>query len=455
MISANYSFAQAPLGELMSYKLILGGDTIKLDRKYGTWWYGIQGGGQLNSYFGDLNANTLGQPENPFNKIMNYSSGSGAGYFIGGLIEWKPRGEKWGAILNVSVFDQRSLNSHSSIKRDSAYKLNANFQHIIISPAAKYHLPIEGLHLTGGLNLEIMMNNSGNQNLRDKNSNIRFGVNFDEPSIGFGASFGIGYDFLIADFNNTSRVLLTPFADVNIRSSIVNDNSSAFYSTSVRFGFAMKIGTDDFLQDTLFYDPTYIPSPQYIATGRNVDGIEFVGFKSIDERPSAKLNVLATNSDVGAEIGEVLVNNTDTTIRVGAQAPAPKPVVDKPKPIAKSREIVVKKGETENFSYSTSASVEVTQEMKNYLAKVAEYLMNNPNARVFITGHSDSRGTLDQTTFRARARAQNIEKYLLKELNIPRSRVTATWKGALFAVATNDTEDGRRQNRRVEILIEE
>jgi OmpA-OmpF porin, OOP family len=129
--------------------------------------------------------------------------------------------------------------------------------------------------------------------------------------------------------------------------------------------------------------------------------------------------------------------------------------VAKEQQIARTKEIVIKKGITEKMSYPTSASVQVTPEMKIYLNKVAEYMLNNPDARIIIIGHSDNQGTIEQRTWRARERAKNVEKYLLKELNIPQDRVIASWKGALFAIATNDTEEGRQQNRRVEITIEE
>ncbi|MFA7627694.1 MAG: hypothetical protein WCZ17_11690, partial [Candidatus Kapaibacterium sp.] len=111
-LSAVYiSFSQSPAGELVSFYTTSDKDTVKLNRKYGDWWFGVHGGFELLNYFGELNINLLAQSDNPFNRLVNYSTGSGGGYFAGGNIEWKPLGERWGAALSVNFTDWRSFKS--------------------------------------------------------------------------------------------------------------------------------------------------------------------------------------------------------------------------------------------------------------------------------------------------------------------------------------------------------
>ena len=78
-----------------------------------------------------------------------------------------------------------------------------------------------------------------------------------------------------------------------------------------------------------------------------------------------------------------------------------------------------------------------------------------PERRVAVEGHaSRERGTLDETNQRlSEDRAKNAAD-LLGKTGAPGDRVTWKGLGSSTPVASNDTEDGRRQNRRIEIIIE-
>lgn len=102
------------------------------------------------------------------------------------------------------------------------------------------------------------------------------------------------------------------------------------------------------------------------------------------------------------------------------------------------------------FTYPTSENTNLTNEIRKYLKEVAMYMKDNPLTVIAITGHSDNFGTFEQNDTRAKERADHVVDFLVKE-GIAKRRLLANHKGALDPVAKNDTEQGRKKNRRVEI----
>jgi type VI secretion system protein ImpK len=78
-----------------------------------------------------------------------------------------------------------------------------------------------------------------------------------------------------------------------------------------------------------------------------------------------------------------------------------------------------------------------------------------PERRVAVEGHaSRERGTLDETNQRlSEDRAKNAADVLVRN-GLSKDRVTWKGLGSSTPVASNDTEEGRRKNRRIEIIIE-
>jgi outer membrane protein OmpA-like peptidoglycan-associated protein len=102
------------------------------------------------------------------------------------------------------------------------------------------------------------------------------------------------------------------------------------------------------------------------------------------------------------------------------------------------------------FTYPTSDYTNLTPEIRKFLNDVAVYMKENPEIVISIIGHSDNFGTFEQNDFRAKDRAQKVADYLVNN-GISRRRLLASGKGSLDPVAKNDTEEGRRKNRRVVI----
>ena len=86
------------------------------------------------------------------------------------------------------------------------------------------------------------------------------------------------------------------------------------------------------------------------------------------------------------------------------------------------------------------------------LDRVAEILSKQPNLKIEISGHTDNQGSLKYNTDLSESRAKTVVDYLIGK-GISENRLT--YKGYAYEkpIATNDTEEGRSANRRVEFKI--
>jgi OOP family OmpA-OmpF porin len=80
------------------------------------------------------------------------------------------------------------------------------------------------------------------------------------------------------------------------------------------------------------------------------------------------------------------------------------------------------------------------------------FLQENPTRNVVIEGHTDNIGSDAYNQDLSERRAEAVRDFLLQN-GIRAERVTAQGRGKSYPVASNDTEVGRQQNRRVEITI--
>jgi len=71
---------------------------------------------------------------------------------------------------------------------------------------------------------------------------------------------------------------------------------------------------------------------------------------------------------------------------------------------------------------------------------------------LLIEGHTDSTGSFDKNLTLAKDRATAVKTYLVNKLGIDADRLSAMGQGQSQPVADNNTEEGRAQNRRVEIV---
>ncbi|EAR09853.1 OmpA family protein [Reinekea blandensis] len=87
------------------------------------------------------------------------------------------------------------------------------------------------------------------------------------------------------------------------------------------------------------------------------------------------------------------------------------------------------------------------------LRSVAKVLKEYENTLVTISGHTDSSGSEDYNQLLSEQRATSVANIILQE-GIVVERVAAAGYGELQPIASNDTPEGRAENRRVEITLD-
>jgi outer membrane protein OmpA-like peptidoglycan-associated protein len=116
------------------------------------------------------------------------------------------------------------------------------------------------------------------------------------------------------------------------------------------------------------------------------------------------------------------------------------------KPIEKGAKVVLN-----NIFFETGKAA-LTPESRLELEKAIELMRTNPTMVVEIGGHTDNVGDDSFNMKLSHDRARSVRDYLVKG-GIASERLQAKGYGELNPVAPNDTEDGRKTNRRTEFVI--
>ncbi len=86
------------------------------------------------------------------------------------------------------------------------------------------------------------------------------------------------------------------------------------------------------------------------------------------------------------------------------------------------------------------------------LNKLVKFLGDHPERTVVVEGHTDNVGSDVYNQGLSERRADGVKAYLVGQ-GVSAVRLTAVGKGKSVAIASNDSAEGRQQNRRVEVVI--
>jgi outer membrane protein OmpA-like peptidoglycan-associated protein len=86
------------------------------------------------------------------------------------------------------------------------------------------------------------------------------------------------------------------------------------------------------------------------------------------------------------------------------------------------------------------------------IKSIAAGLAADPALKLRIEGHTDSTGTAEHNLDLSKRRAEAVKAVLVSQFGIDAARLTTDGLGATKPIATNDTPQGRAQNRRVEFV---
>jgi outer membrane protein OmpA-like peptidoglycan-associated protein len=102
-----------------------------------------------------------------------------------------------------------------------------------------------------------------------------------------------------------------------------------------------------------------------------------------------------------------------------------------------------------NFEFNKAT---LMKDSEVILFRAHRALMANPDIHIVITGHTDNIGNKESNQTLSLERAQTVRNWLV-ERGVTSSRLRTVGRGQNEPVATNETEDGRAQNRRMEFFV--
>jgi len=99
-----------------------------------------------------------------------------------------------------------------------------------------------------------------------------------------------------------------------------------------------------------------------------------------------------------------------------------------------------------------SGKTDLEKDAFDELDKLIALLKEKPNLEIYINGHTDSSGSAKENLRLSKKRADIVMKYLVDK-GINGKRIHTSGSGERFPKANNDTPNGRKINRRIEVYL--
>jgi OmpA-OmpF porin, OOP family len=99
-----------------------------------------------------------------------------------------------------------------------------------------------------------------------------------------------------------------------------------------------------------------------------------------------------------------------------------------------------------------SGKTEIKPESDVAIEQISKLLLSNTALKLYVVGHTDNVGTIEANMKLSKDRADAVVNALVTKYAIPAARLKSYGVASLSPVATNDTEEGKAKNRRVELV---
>ena len=161
------------------------------------------------------------------------------------------------------------------------------------------------------------------------------------------------------------------------------------------------------------------------------------------------------NGEIGAVVGGVVGGAAG--VLIGAKMDKNAQKIEEEVPGAKVERVddgivITFDGENSGVYFDTN-KYNINEASKVTLDKLAGVLVEFPDTNVLVVGHTDSVGAEEYNMTLSKNRAQSVTNYFTGPKGLSAGRFTTNWFGETSPIATNDTAEGRAQNRRVNIVI--
>lgn len=279
------------------------------------------------------------------------------------------------------------------------------------------------------------------------------GFDCEDDSVGLGAFLGYnftdylgiegGYDFLgeyqtsFAGSTSSSKDNLHAFSVAPKLTYPINDQVSIFGKVGAAY---MDLGDAN---DTVL---TAGIGGEYLFTNNLAARLEYQYFDEMSDGIVKDMSANFVSLGLTYRFG-----GAEEPVPMAKEEPVEQMAEPEPAPV---EEVVTSKQVQEQFDSGLFAhnSAELSAEGKASLATILETLTTHPQASATIVGHTDSSGSEKYNQDISERRAQAVADYLIGE-GVNPEQVVASGEGELNPIASNDTAEGRSQNRRVEVDI--
>jgi len=102
--------------------------------------------------------------------------------------------------------------------------------------------------------------------------------------------------------------------------------------------------------------------------------------------------------------------------------------------------------------YFDTGKADVKPESDAALEEIAKLLQQDGKLKLYVVGHTDNQGTLESNMDLSMRRANAVSQVLTAKYGVAAARLKALGDGPSSPIASNDSEDGRAKNRRVELV---
>lgn len=175
--------------------------------------------------------------------------------------------------------------------------------------------------------------------------------------------------------------------------------------------------------------------------------IETIGYYP----PERYLTAFLKRKEGNVWVGVFVAEGPWTKIRVVEEKPMETGMVKITADLIKTN--ILKDGHMAVYGiYFDTGKSEIKPESTETIKEIASLLQKNSSLQIYVVGHTDNVGKLKDNMELSQRRAEAVVNELITKYKIPSNNLQAEGVGPLSPVSTNDTEEGKELNRRVEIV---
>ncbi|MCB5245110.1 MAG: OmpA family protein [Candidatus Cloacimonetes bacterium] len=171
------------------------------------------------------------------------------------------------------------------------------------------------------------------------------------------------------------------------------------------------------------------------------------------------VNLHQTDNELAASINDLrsrlltLSDELSNLSEKAKQITPPKPQIEEKPQVVEKDEITKLEEELKNnMIHFATNSTSISEKDKLFLNKVADFLIQHPEVKIEVQGHTDNTGSAKINETISYNRAKSVANYLISR-GVPESQLVVKGYGPSKPIASNKTAQGRATNRRVQLVI--